>query len=395
VQHRSTASIALAYAAFILVGLVAGVGGVLLVAQIDDYGVSRATIGITFLTGSAGFLMASLTAGPIVQRVGIRLALSLSGGLFVLAALYLGTRPPFAVFLVVQLVIGYATGMLESVLNAYLALLPKATTRLNRLHAFFGVGAFLGPLMAAWIVGRTSWTVVWLALALICAPLVVGFLAAYPRQSRAESAPVASGLMRPVLRQRTIVLAAVLLAVYVGLEIGMGSWGFSYLVQDRGRPELLAGYAVSGYWLGLTLGRFLISPVATRIGASAVAMMYACLAGVVAATAFIWWMPSAAAASAGLVVLGFFLGPIFPTTMAVVPQLTEDRLVPTAIGVLNGGSIVGDSLLPWLAGVLAQGLGIWTLLPFTMALGLIQLAVWWRLVRAAPTLTRTPAESAV
>jgi fucose permease len=200
--------------------------------------------------------------------------------------------------------------------------------------------------------------------------------------------------MRPVLRQRTIVLAAGLLAVYVGLEIGMGSWGFSYLVQDRGRPELLAGYAVSGYWLGLTLGRFLISPVATRIGVSAVAMMYACLAGVMAATVFIWWMPSAAAASAGLAVLGFLLGPIFPTTMAIVPQLTEDRLVPTAIGILNGGSILGGSLLPWLAGVLAQGLGIWTLLPFTMSLGLIQLAVWWRLVRTAPALTRTPVESA-
>ena len=62
--------------------------------------------------------------------------------------------------------------------------------------------------------------------------------------------------------------------------------------------------------------------------------------------------------------------------MAITPRLTTPRLVPTAIGVLNAGGLVGGAVLPWLAGVIAQGTGIWTLLPFSIALGVIQLAVW-------------------
>jgi fucose permease len=170
-----------------------------------------------------------------------------------------------------------------------------------------------------------------------------------------------------------------MLAVYVGLELSVGTWGFSYLVQARALPESLAGYSVSGYWLGLTLGRFLISPIAARIGATAAGLMYACLAGVTAAATLAWLSPAAALASVALVLLGFFLGPIFPTTMAIALHQTQARLGPTAIGVMNSGSVVGGAALPWLAGAIAQSAGIWILLPFTVTLAVLQFAVWWPL----------------
>ena len=74
--------------------------------------------------------------------------------------------------------------------------------------------------------------------------------------------------------------------------------------------------------------------------------------------------------------LGFFLGPVFPTTMAIVPRLTQPRLVPTAIGVMNAGAVLGGSALPWLAGTIAQNAGMQALLPFVLALSLAQFAVW-------------------
>jgi fucose permease len=156
----------------------------------------------------------------------------------------------------------------------------------------------------------------------------------------------------------------------------VGAWAFSYLVQARALSGSLAGYSVSGYWLGLTLGRFVIGPVAARIGASTADMMYACLAGVTAAAALAWLAPAAVLASAALVLLGFFLGPIFPTTMAVAPRLTQARLVPTAIGVMNAGSVVGGAALPWLAGAITQSAGIRMLLPFAMTLAVLQFAMW-------------------
>jgi fucose permease len=377
----------LAYAAFVLMGLSAAVAGVLLPAQISDYGVDKATIGITFFTFSAGFMLAGSTVGPLVHRLGTRLALTIGGGAYALGAVYLATRPSLVAFIVVQVVVGFGGGLVESVLNAYLTGLPSATNLLNRLHAFFGVGALLGPLLAAWMLGFLPWPAVWLVLALTSLPLTAGFLLAYPRNVVIDTGgPPRKGLLAAALRAPAVVLASVFLAVYVGLEISVGNWGFTFLVDEHAQSSLAAGYSVSGYWLGLTAGRFVISPVATRMGLSAVGMTSACLTGVTAAAVLTWLAPVAAMASAGFVLLGFFLGPIFPTAMAVVPDLTESRLVPTAIGVMNGVSVIGGAVFPWLAGTVAQGTGIWILMPFAAVLALLQFMVWRLLAtRMTPT----------
>jgi fucose permease len=385
-RQRWRAPVVLAYAAFVLVGVNAGVNGVLLAAQMDDYAVSRATLGLTFFTGSAGFVLAGITAGALIHRFGTRIAAATGCGVYVLAALYAGTRPAFAAFVVLQIASGYALGVLESVLNAYLSARPNATTLINRLHGFFGVGALLGPPLAAWIVAAASWPTVMLLLGAVAVPLTAGFLIVYPRTGRDPATakpepPTPGGLARPALRHWGVVLGAALLTVYVGLELGVGNWAFGYLVEARGQTDLLAGYAVSGYWFGLTAGRFLLSPIVTRLGLTAAGLMNTCLVGVTVITALTWLLPGKAAATAGLVLLGFFLGPIFPTAIALAPRLTPARLVPTAIGIMNAGSVVGGSAFPWLAGAIAEGTGVWTLLPFTLALSLLQHVIWWPMAR--------------
>jgi hypothetical protein len=47
-------------------------------------------------------------------------------------------------------------------------------------------------------------------------------------------------------------------------------------------------------------------------------------------------------------------------------------------------SVVGGAALPWLAGVLAQRAGVWTLLPYSIGLTALLGTVWWRLARRLP-----------
>ncbi len=390
--QRPLAPIVFAYATFVLAGLSAGVGGVLLPAQIRDYGLDKATIGVTFFAFSAGFLLAGTTAGALVHRLGTRAALGVGGAAFILAGLATATRPAFAVLVAVQVVAGYGTGVLESVLNAHLAALPGSTTLLNWLHACFGAGALIAPPLATWMLGFTSWTSVWLVLALACVPLVAGFAVtlrnppggATEPATAADAAPVDTGLLRAALRRPAVLLGSVFLAVYVGLEISVGNWGFSYLVGERGQAEVLAGYTISGYWLGLTLGRVVMGPLATRLAWTATRLTFACLLGVTGAAALLWAAPSTAVAVAAFALLGFCLGPIFPTTMAVAPSFATAELAPTTIGLLNGVSVLGGALGPFLAGALADRAGIWTLPPFVLALAVTQLAIWWRTVQHLP-----------
>ena len=45
------------------------------------------------------------------------------------------------------------------------------------------------------------------------------------------------------------------LFAYVGIEVSLGSWAFTFLTEERHEAELISGWTVSGYWLGLTVGR--------------------------------------------------------------------------------------------------------------------------------------------
>jgi fucose permease len=381
---RGRLSVAAAYGAFILVGISAGVGGVLLPAQMSDYGVDRARIGITFFVFSAGFMLAGSTAGALVHRLGTRGALALGTATFALADFYTATRPPFAALVIVQVVLGYGTGLLESVLNAYVAQMPRPAGRVNRLHAFFGVGALLGPLLATWMLRSWSWPSVYLVIAALLLPLLAVVLVVFPKPGVSVEETVYRGLLRDTVRDRAVLLGALFLAVYVGLEISVGNWGFSFLVDGRGQSQLLAGYAVSGYWFGLTAGRFVISPTASRLGLGEVGTTFACLIGIVAATGLIWLASAPAPATAGFAILGFFLGPVFPTTMAITPRLTEQRLVATAIGLINGVSVLGGCVLPWLAGTITQAAGVIALVPFCLVLAALLLVIWSRLAGRVP-----------
>lgn len=401
----SRLSVVVSYCAFILVGVSAGVGGVLLPAQMSDYGVDRSRIGITFFVFSAGFMLAGSVVGAMMQRFGTRATLAAGVAVFVVSALYTATRPAFAGLLVVQVFLGYGIGVLESVLNTHLARLPRAAQRVNRLHAFFGVGALVGPLLATWMLRSWPWQRVWLVIALADAVLLVGVLLLVPKtgwsvpghtphtakpsaapatdDAATSAAPTSRGLLAAAVREPAVVLVALFLAVYVGLEISVGNWGFSFLVDGRSQSQLFAGYALSGYWLGLTAGRFVISPAASRAGLSEVGVSFLCLAGVLAACGLVWLSPGPAA-GAGFALLGFFLGPLFPTAMAITPRLAEAHIVPTAIGIINGVSVIGGSALPWLAGTLSQAAGTSTLLPFCAALAGLLLLLWWRLARHVP-----------
>lgn len=403
-HSRPRPAVLASFAAFVLVGITSGVSGVLLPTQMASYRVDQATIGLMFFAGAGGFALAGLSTGAVLHQLGTRVTLATAAGIYTLAGLSLAMHPPFEAFLAAQLLGGFALGILESVLNVYLAGLPNSTTLLNRLHAFWGAGALLGPPLATWLLGFASWTGVYLVLALAFLPIAAIFLLVHPRSAggtgvprgarpviensnnkkrppiRPETQP--ASLLRSAMREPGILMGSVMLTVYVGLELGVGNWAFSYLTRARDLPGPTAGYVVSAYWAGLTLGRFVITPVAARLRVPVGRVVYGCLIGIVLATAVAWLSPTPVACVA-LGLLGFCLGPVFPTTMSIAPRLTEEPLVPTAIGVMNSASTVGGSLLPWLMGVLTQAAGMHALLPFALVLAIAQFAAW------RPVATRT------
>ena len=239
-----------------------------------------------------------------------------------------------------------------------------------------------------------SWGAVYLVFAAAGVPLTVGFALRYPAtlptggpDADPEVPTARASIFGAALRHPAVLASGLFLAVYVGVEISLGNWLYSLLVEDRGQGALLAGGVVSAYWMGFTLGRFVLSVLAERFGIGPADLAWGCLTVVMAAATTVWLVPGILTAGTGLVVLGFALGPIYPLTVAVLPRMAPRRLVPTAIGILVGVSVLGGAFFPWVAGTLADAAGLGSLLPYILLLGAALLANWWwisRRLAAAP-----------
>jgi fucose permease len=389
--------VVLSFGGLVLIGLGAGATGVLVPYQLTDYRISKVLLGLLFFAFSGGYVLSGLANGGLIRRLGTRGQLTLGAGVYLVTAFGIGLHPSFPLLVAASLGLGFGTGILDAGLNAYVATLPNHTALLNYLHAFFGVGALLGPLLAGEIVDHRHlpWQDTYLALAAVSVPLLVGFALVLPRRAEVAGEPGAGAPLTLALRRPAVWLAATFLLLYVGVEVTVGNWSYSLLTLAQGQEGLFASRVVSGYWLGLTLGRFLLNAVASRLGLSLQGMMYACLAGVIAATLLTWWGPNAAVGALGFGLIGFFLGPMFPTTIAVTPRLLPARLVATAIGLLVGASVIGGAVFPWLAGALAEGFGLRSLLPYLLVLAILQTAGWWAIARRLRHAEPVPAPSSV
>lgn len=387
IEPRPRLQIALAFFAFILIGANDGAVGVLLPSMMFHYGVNKGTIGLVFLSMTLGFLISALNSGLLVAKLGPRRYLMLGTAIILLSMLTISLAPPFLVFVVALLPLGFGVAVIDAGLNAYIAGLPRNAALLNYLHAFYGAGALLGPLVASSLLAlRVDWNhvyYVWIGMGLI---VLVGSGLVFKNQhaaarEEARAHPAESNMLFDALKLRVVWIAALFLVFYTGTEVSLGSWSYSFLTEARGGSTLLSGWIVSGYWLGLTLGRLLLGHVAQRIGSKRLIEM--CLLGVIVGVLLVWLVPAEAVSAAGLCFTGFCLGPIFPTTIALTSELVPGRMLASAIGFLSSMGSVGVAFFPWLAGNLAQQLGLWVLLPYVIALTIVMVFLWLAL-RAHP-----------
>lgn len=375
-----------AFFGFVLIGVASGAWGVLLPGLSAYYNVDKSVVGLLFFASAVGYFLSALGTGFLTAKLGQRWYLVTGTATFMLCCALLALKPTFALVLFIRLFQGMATGILEAGLNLFVAALPNNTALLNYLHASYGVGALVGPLIASTILafswGWNTAILIWMFLAL---PLLIGLLALFRHQSsgaahEGQTGEGENGLLA-ALKIPVVWFATLFLLFYVGVEVSLGSWGYTFLLENRHESDLLAGGIVSGYWLGLTLGRFILNHIAGRLRLGLSGLMYACMGGIVLGILMIWLIPGVVASAVAFCLTGLSLGPIYPSTIALVPDIVPSRMVSSAIGFLVGLSILGVALFPWIAGTLAQYTGIWSLLPYSVGLTVIMLALWWTIRR--------------
>jgi len=309
-------------------------------------------LAITLLSALSGFssgaVVRRLTTGPMVA---VSCALTGSGMLLIAHA------PSLPWLLLAALPLGLGAGAVDAGLNGYVAR-HYSGRHMNWLHACWGLGATVGPLVMAqaldtgpgWRGGYSALATVQLVLAaLFLVPLRLW--GSVPERSAtphrlAETAPGLSA------GSTAGWLSAAIFALYVGVETTTGLWASSILVVSRGVAPQTAGMCAAAYYGSITAGRVLVGFVVDRWGNRPLVAFGTALA--FAGALLFALAPSTAVAAAGLVLLGLGFSPVYPCLMHEVPRRFAPDAVPVVIGRQSGASYLGAAFLPAAAGWLGQ-----------------------------------------
>jgi FHS family Na+ dependent glucose MFS transporter 1 len=314
------------YLAFILLGLSVAAEGPTLLKLAEHTSSALDQISSIFLFSSFGYLLGSYAGGRLYDR--------LPGHRFMAAILvFLG----FAIVLVplatsrwvlftTVLILGLAKGALDVGCNTLLLWVhnEKVGPFMNGLHAFFGVGSFISPLIIATVLSATGdiYWVYWL-FGILTVPIALWIWTLPSPQSRAVPAR------------------------HVGGEAGYGAWIYTYAFKLGFGTEVTAAYLTSAFWGSFTVGRLLGIWISTRLKPLTIlALDFAgCLVSLILILLF---RESALGLWTGTVLFGLSQASIFPTFLT----LAEERMHITGAiaGLFLVGAGLGGMTLPWMIG---------------------------------------------
>lgn len=366
---RRGSTVVIAIVAFVVLGLPEGGLGTAWPALRSAVDRPVEDLGVLLVALVVGYQLTSLPSGRIIARLG-------TGGAVVVAALIAGVglagyavAPSWLFVVATTVVAGMGAALTDAAFNAHAAL-NFSSRHTNLLHAGFGVGATIGPIvMTAALASGRGWRTGYLVFAGVQLAMLAVLLA---KRSSLDGAPPPA---RSTSSRRVSGWLIITFFLYTGMEVAAGQWAFSLLTEGRGVALVTAGAWVAIYWGALTLGRIVLG-LTDRFEPRSIVALGA--VGATAGAALLWWDPGGVGVI-GLPIAGLSLAGIFPSLVVLTPgQVGADR-AGDAIGLQLSAAALGGAAVPWLAGRLIGLTNLEAIGPVLVATG----AVLWISQRAA------------
>ncbi|MEM9010845.1 MAG: MFS transporter [Pseudomonadota bacterium] len=374
----------LAFAAFVSLGLPDGVLGPSWPSMHLALGVALEALGTMATAMIGGYLLSSSLSGVLLRTVSLGAVLSLSTAGASVAVLGIGLTQSWPVLLLCAVLGGMSGGAIDAGLNAYGAVY-FSRRMMNWLHAAFGVGSTIGPLVVAGVLASDlSWRWSYGAVGATQALLAVAFVVTRRRFDRVEAEGAAQARAAPAtatlrLRQTWFGIAAFFF--YAGLEFATAQWSYSLFVLERGAQPATAGLVVALYWGALAAGRVVAGFVADRV--DPVHLLRLCLTGVCLSALLLWLRPLPGSDFVGLVLIGGLLAPVFATLISLTPARVGRAHSDTAIGFQISAAAVGGAAVTVAVGAGAARFGLEAAGPILFGTALLLLAAHEVVARAA------------
>ncbi|KAI1549941.1 FucP Fucose permease [Pyrenophora tritici-repentis] len=387
-----TFKIAAAMYSFITLGLFNSSLGAVLPLLSRHYSLTDLHVSSIFLVGPLGYVLAAQCSDTIHYRFGQR-GIAVAGPVFqILSTTFAAAHPAFGWVLCAFAAQGLGTGLLDGSWCAWAGSMERANTVSGLLHGSYSVGGAVGQFLVTLLAsgGRAWWEWYYIlagASTLSFIVLVAAFrhedATAY-RQSKRSSVVGVEIDAKAMFRHRATWFCAAYFLTYVGTETAISGWVVSFMWRYRHSSLTQSGLTSSGYWIGMAVGRLTLGFATDRIGVRRATMLYFCVS--IALEALFAVVASSAVSVVIMVMLGFIMGPLFPSGVVVLTRLLPGELHVAAVSFVASLGQVGGALLPFAIGAVVDGLGIGVFRFAILVQTILSLFIWIAFARLRPAL---------
>lgn len=346
------------YFLFICLGLDSAVLGPTLPALAGQTGSHLGQMGLVFLVGAIGYTLGTMIGGRVFDRVAGHPVLGIAQLFAAALIFFIPLATSLWLLLAILVCKGLAEGFVNTGANALLLWThgEKVAPFMNGLHFFFGLGAFLSPLLVAQVLGTAGgyrWAYWVLAIFAALVGLRMLLMSGSPHPSRAHAGDTAQSPRSPV-PYALVISAMLFLFFYVGAEITFGGWIYTYAVTLKLASAAGAAYLTSAFWAAFTVGRLISIPAATRftprqvILTAVISCLFVLALGIIfSGSSLALWLMA--------IGLGFCMAPVWPTGFTLAGQSVA--MTGNITGVILLGDSFGGMVLPTAVGKVIESSG--------------------------------------
>lgn len=340
----------LLFGTMLIFGLIENIKGVSYPLIKAEFDASWEQQGFMVSMLSLSYVSFSIVAGIFLGRFGIKPAF-ISG----FAALTLGLfsvffMPSFFSAAAALFLVFAGFGFFEVGINALASrtFTSKAAVLMNMLHAFYGIGAIIGPKAAGLLANNAGlgWRYIYLlSLPLSLVLFIPGIFTKFPEEKHGRSAGNEAGRIGLVkrksffnaLRSPLVWLFSLTLGLAIIIEMNSSNWGALYFQDVYGMDPRTDGAAfLSAFFIVFTLSRLVCGAFVERIGYIRSLTGLACIILLV----FIAGFCLGARGIYVLPALGFFVALLWPTIMALaIVCFGDDAPVMSSAMIAIGGAL--------------------------------------------------------
>ncbi len=303
---------------------------------------------LTFIISGCTVLSSMFSAG-ILNKLGTAKVTAFSTAMTAAALLGFSFVPSFWFMIPLAVILGLGAGAIDSGLNNYVALHFKAS-HMNFLHCFYGVGVSLSPYLMSQALSNAGWRSGYRYAFYVQAAITLLLIISVPMWKKSSSGDDSENensvnlslfqmAKMPEVRQVWIIMLAT-----NAIEYACGVWGSTYLVSEKGFEAKHGALALTVYYVGMSVGRFVSGLLSDKISTwKRIGIGSAILAPAI----LLMLLPLHGAVTVvGLFLVGLGNGSIYPNMIHLTPHNFGKDVSQSIMGSQIAFAYIGVMLAP-------------------------------------------------